>query len=120
MSAKKYTPTVNKQEFDACAPGLRGALEQKYAASKADEERPKPNPATQGAFDHLPDLDSKTVARWSSTVKDHLGCRLDPSLIRKGGYDSFDAFWSDVAPKLRASCPNGPSQEIAAGAGVAL
>ncbi len=112
MSSKKYTPTLNRQAFDACASALRAALEQKYRASKKDAERPKPNPVTKGAFDHVPDIDSKTVARWSSTIKDHLGCKLDPKLIRKGGYDSFQACWNDLAPKLRASCPDAPSSTV--------
>jgi hypothetical protein len=119
MSSKKYTPTIDKQEFDARAPALRAALKRKYDASKSDADRPKPNPATKGAFDHVPDLDSKTVARWSSTVKDHLGCRLDPKLIHKGGYDSFDAFWDNVAPKLRASCPDAAPAEVSAVLGAA-
>jgi hypothetical protein len=109
VTTKKYTPTITKQEFDNCASALRSALRKKFDASQADAARPPPNPATKGAFDHVPELDSKTVARWSSTVKDHLGCKLDPSLICKGGYDSFDDFWNDIAPKLRASCADGPA-----------
>jgi len=116
MSANRYTPTITKQEFDQGASSLRTALKQKFDASKADSARPKPNPATQGAFDHVPELDSKTVARWSSVVKDHIGCKLDPALIRKGGYDSFDDFWKEMAPKLRGCCPDGlvPSPETLA------
>ena len=67
----------------------------------------------------MPDLDSKTVARWSSTVKDHIGCKLNPSLIRKGGYDSFDDFWNNISPKLRESCPDGTSTAVTAGPGAA-
>ncbi len=104
MSSKKYTPTISKKEFDAVAAELRAALKSKYDASKSDADRPPANPATQGAFDHMPDLDSKTVAKWSSTVKNYIGCKLDPGLIRKGGYDSFDDFWADMQPKLRSSC----------------
>ena len=109
MSAKRYTPTITKQEFDQIGSSLRTALKKKFDESKADADRPKPNPATQGAFDHVPELDSKTVARWSSVVKDYIGCKLDPRLIRKGGYDSFDEFWADMAPKIRNSCQDGPS-----------
>jgi hypothetical protein len=113
MSAKRYTPTISKKDFDEAAASLKAALKRKFEASKADAARPKPNPATQGAFDHVPELDSKTVARWSSVVKDHIGCKLDPRLIRKGGYDSFDDFWHDMASKLRGACPDdlGPFQE---------
>lgn len=117
---KKYTPTITKVEFDQEAPKLREVLKVKYDASKADSERPPDNAATAGAFDHVPDLDSKTVARWSSTIKSFLGCRLDPELIRKGGYNSFEDFWNDVSPKLRTSCPGpnagiSPTQEASLG-----
>ena len=53
----------------------------------------------------MPDLDSKTVASWSPVIQKYLGCKLDPELIRKGGYDSFDDFWGEMAPQLRNSCP---------------
>jgi hypothetical protein len=106
MGSKKYTPTISKQEFDAVAAELRTALKSKYDASKSDADRPPANPATKGAFDHMPDLDSKTVAKWSSAIKNYIGCKLDPGLIRKGGYDSFDDFWTEMQPKLRSSCPD--------------
>ena len=118
MGTKKYTPTISKREFDAAAPALRAALKRKYDASKNDADRPPANPVTKGAFDHMPDLDSKTVARWSSTIKDHLGCKLDPDLIRKGGYDSFDDFWADMQPKLRSTCPESVGTGTAAETGV--
>jgi hypothetical protein len=106
MSARKYTPMITKVQFDAIAPALRAALRKKFDDAKADSAKPAPNPATKGAFDHVPELDSKAVARWSSTIMGFLGCKLDPSLIRKGGYTSFDAFWDQMAPALRASCPD--------------
>ncbi len=119
MGTKKYTPTLSKQEFDVAATDLRADLKRKYDASKNDADRPPANPATNGAFDHMPDLDSKTVARWSSVVKNHIGCKLDPSLIRKGGYDSFDEFWADMHPKLRSTCPETLGAEVTAAVGVA-
>ena len=105
---KKYRPAITMAEFDAGAADLKAALRKKYDASKADEDRPALGPATAGAFGHVPDLDSKTVARWSSTVRDHIGCKLDPRLIRRGGYSSFEDFWSEMSPRLRASCLDGP------------
>lgn len=108
MGSYKYTPVITKPDFDAIEASLRADLKAKYDASKADGDRPPPNPATQGAFDHAPDLDSKTVATWSADVKKHLGAKFDPSLIRKGGYDSFDDFWAEMGPKFRASCPDAP------------
>ncbi len=119
MGSKKYTPTISTQEFDAIATELRNALKSKYDASKSDADRPPPNPATKGAFDHMPELDSKTVAKWSSTVKNHIGCKLDPGFIRKGGYDSFDDFWADMQPKLHSSCPEAVGNEAANEEGLA-
>lgn len=106
MVAKKYLPVISKQDFDAIASTLRSDLKARYDASKTDGDKPPVNPATQGAFEHAPALDSKTVASWSGDVKKHLGAKLDPGLIRKGGYDSFDDFWAEMKPKLRASCPD--------------
>lgn len=117
MASTKYTPTISKQEFDAIANALRADLRRKYDAAKDDAERPPANPATKGAFDHLPDLDSKSVARWSGTVKDRIGCKLDPGLIRKGGYDSFDDCWADLKPKLRATCPDAQVRHVSAEVG---
>lgn len=101
---KKFRPALTKSEFDVTARALRAEFRRKYDESKADADRPTLKPSTRGAFDHVPDLDSKTVAKWSSVVKKYLGCHLDPELIRKGGYNSFDDFWYDFSPKLRASC----------------
>lgn len=109
MGSSKFTPSITKQDFDEIQATLRADLKAKYDASKTDSDRPPSNPATQGAFDHAPDLDSKTVATWSGDVKKHLGAKLDPGLIRKGGYTSFDDFWAEMAPKLRASCPDTPA-----------
>lgn len=113
--AKKYIPSVSKRDFDQLASRLQGSLKRKYNAAKKQRARRKPNPVTKGAFGHLPDLDSKTVAKWSSVVKRLLGCKLDPNLIRKGGYTSFNDFWQDLAPKLRASCPDATPLAISTG-----
>jgi hypothetical protein len=116
MGSTKYTPTVSKKDFDSISNDLRAEFKRKYEASKNDADRPPANPATKGAFDHVPNLDSKTVASWSPIVKKYLGCRLNPELITKGGYDSFGAFWDNMAPQLRASCPESlpgrPSAEV--------
>lgn len=106
MPSKKQRPAISKADFDIIASSLRADLKRKYDDAKSDPARPPTNPSTRGAFDHVPDLDSKTVAKWSSTVKKYLGCNLDPALIRRGGYKSFEDFWSDCAPRLRASCPD--------------
>ena len=104
MASKKYKPTISKTAFDKAAAKLRAALKRKYDEAKDDNAKPPPRASTKGAFDHLPDLDSKTVAKWSATVKSVLGCDLNPKLIKRGGYASFDDFWKDISVKLRNSC----------------
>lgn len=104
MPRARYVPTITKSDFGFSAARLRAELKRKYDASKSDAERPPGSAGTVAAFDHVPDLDSKTVARWSSTIKAFLGCKLDPTLIRKGGYESFDDFWQHMAPQLLAIC----------------
>jgi hypothetical protein len=104
MASKKYKPTISKTEFDKAAPKLRAALKRKYDEAKDDNAKPPLRASTKGAFDHVPDLDSKTVAKWSATVKTVLGCDLNPKLIKRGGYASFDDFWKDISVKLRNSC----------------
>jgi len=109
MASKRYTPTCTKDDFDRFAGSLRAEVKRLYNASKKDSEKPPTNPATAGAFDHVPDLDSKTVAKWSATVKKYLGCKLNPALIRRGGYNSFDEGWADISAKLRETCLDAPS-----------
>lgn len=110
VAASQYAPTITQREFDSIAPDLCAELKRKYETAKSDAERPPPNPATKGAFDHVPDLDSKTVASWSPTIAKHLGGKLDPEFIRKGGYDSFDDFWGDISVKLRNACRKASSE----------
>jgi hypothetical protein len=99
-------PTITKTDFDGSSSSLRSALKRKYDEAKQDNAKPPMKASLAGAFDHVPDLDSKTVAKWSATVKNHLGCELDPSLIRRGGYSSFDDFWGEMGKRLRGSCPD--------------
>lgn len=106
MASKKYTPTITKKDFDDSASSLRADLKRKYDEAKQDNAKPPMKASIKGAFDHLPDLDSKTVAKWSATFKKYLGCELDPALIRRGGYHSFDDFWKDIEQKLRGTCPD--------------
>lgn len=104
MTSKKFKPAISKTDFDKATPKLHAALKRKYHEAKDDDAKPLLRPSTKGAFDHVPDLDSKTVAKWSATVKKFLGCDLNPRLIKRGGYASFDEFWKDISVKLRNSC----------------
>jgi hypothetical protein len=105
MAAKKQVPVLTQAEFDANLPALEADLKREYAKWKLTPNAPPPNAATRGAFAHVPDIDSKTVIKASPIIKKHLGIKLDPKLIRRGGYNSFDDWRGDLVPKLRALCP---------------
>jgi hypothetical protein len=111
MANKKYLPTSTKDDFDGLSSSLCADLKHKYDEAKDDNAKPPVKASLMGAFDHLPDLDSKTVAKWSATIKKHMGCELDPSLIRRGGYRSFDDFWGEMWKKLRGTCPDAVQAE---------
>jgi hypothetical protein len=106
MSSRKEVPAVTQSEFDGIVGKFRADLRCWYDDRKNDPAAPPLNPATSGAFGHVPDVDSKAVVTASSVVKKHLGVKLDSKLIRRGGYDSFDDLCDDLLPKLRASCPS--------------
>lgn len=114
MAKNKHVPTITKDDFDGVTSALRAELKTLYDEAKDDNAKPPLKASVAGAFDHLPDLDSKTVAKWSSTFKKYLGCDLDPALIRRGGYHSFDHFWKDMQVKLRSSCPDSIQLETSA------
>ncbi|OMI16986.1 hypothetical protein [Leptospira weilii] len=60
------------------------------------------NEGDDSVWDSMPTYDSKTVARSSPVFEKHLGEPLDVSLIRPGGYDSFDEMVDDLIPKAVA------------------
>lgn len=103
---KSYRPMLDRHQFDGLAGQLRGALESWYRDQMDDPEAPPSNPNTAGAFGHLPEIDSKSVVTASPIIREILGVDLDPKLIRKGGYTSFDDLAGDLLPKLRESCPS--------------
>ncbi len=101
------TPSITQSDFDASEAKLRAELRKWY---EDESETPPPTssastPATEGAWDGMPAIDSKAVVKASTIFKKYLGVDLDPKLIRKGGYGSFDDFVDDLLPKLRAACP---------------
>jgi hypothetical protein len=52
----------------------------------------------------LPTVDSKTVCKLSPTVQSILGRRLEPSWVRKGGYDSVEEAVKDIVAQARKHC----------------
>lgn len=105
MSSRKQPPSITQSDFDAIVSQLTEALRHWYEERKSNPDAPPLNPVTAGAFDYIPDIDSKAVVTASEVIKRFLGVKLDPRLIRKGGYTSFDDLLLDLLPKLRELCP---------------
>jgi hypothetical protein len=100
------TPSITKDQFDACGPAMIAHLRRWYEEYKQNPDAPPANPATAAVWEDMPDIDSKAVVKTSPIWKKFLGTNLDPRLIRKGGYRSFDDLVSDLLPKLRSTCPD--------------
>jgi hypothetical protein len=102
--AAKYAPETSRAEFDTLKPALRADLKKWWKQNQAGSTPPPTNPATAAVWGKVPTVDSKTVARASPVVRKYLGVGINPKLIRKGGYATFDEALDDILPKLRASC----------------
>ena len=59
---------------------------------------PKPPPGT--IMDVLPEVDSLAVVTALIVMEGHLPCEVPPSVIRPGGYQSFEDMTQDMMPKL--------------------
>jgi len=112
MAKKSATPTITKKKFDAIEPELREALRKWW-----EEEAQNFDAAvseTASVWDGMPEIDSKAVVKASPIIREFVGGDLDPKLIRKGGYSSFDDLVKDLLPKLREACPSVASAHPAA------
>lgn len=103
MGKKAAVPTITKRNFDAIESQLREALRkwwedeaQSFDAAVA---------GTSAVWQGMPEIDSKAVVKASPVIRSFVGVDLDPKMIRKGGYASFDDLAGDLLPKLRAACP---------------
>lgn len=112
MPKKPQAPTMSPRQFDAIAPQLRAALRtwwedeaQSFDAAIA---------GTGAVWEGLPEIDSKAVVKASPVIRHFVGVDLDPRLIKRGGYPSFDALADDLLAKLRASCPTSPPSRLGA------
>lgn len=59
---------------------------------------PKSPPGT--IMDVLPEVDSLAVVTALIVMEGHLPCEVPPSVIRPGGYHSFEDMTQDMMPKL--------------------
>lgn len=69
----------------------------------ADDPFADPKPALSGTiFDVLPAIDSLGCVNGLLTIEKHVGFEVPPSILRRGGYSSFDDMTADLLPKVRA------------------
>ena len=60
---------------------------------------PKPPPGT--IMDVLPNIDSLATVEALVVMEKHLPCEVPPTVIRPGGYHSFEDLTQDMLPKLQ-------------------
>jgi hypothetical protein len=103
MAKKAALPTITKKKFETIEPQLRAELKAWW-----DEESENFDAAVAGTasvWDGMPEIDSKAVVKASPIIRKFTGADLDPKLIKKGGYASFDELVNDLFPKLKEACP---------------
>jgi hypothetical protein len=101
--AKKLTPpSLTEKEFDAIEPKLRAALKKWWKDEAEDFDAAVAG--TAAVWEGMPEIDSKAVVKASPVIRQFTGGDLDPRMIRKGGYSSFDDLANDLLPKLRDAC----------------
>ena len=68
-----------------------------------DDPFAEPKPAVSGTiFDVLPAIDSLGCVNALLTIEKHIGFEVPSSILRRGGYSSFEDMASDLLPKVRA------------------
>ena len=107
MAKKSRVPTITKKKFDAIESELRAALRKWW-----DDESESFDAAVMGTaavWEGMPEIDSKAVVKASPIICKFTGADLDPKMIRRGGYSSFDDLAMDLLPKLREACSSSQS-----------
>jgi hypothetical protein len=104
MSTKSALPTITKTTFDAVKSDLRSDLKKWW--EDESESFDAAVAGTASVWGGMPEIDSKAVVKASPIIRKFVGGELDPRMIRKGGYSSFDDLVNDLLPKLREACPS--------------
>jgi hypothetical protein len=67
-----------------------------------DDPFADPSAPTAGTiFDVIPAVDSLGVVTGLITIEKHVGFKVSPRVIRRGGYNSFDDMITDLMPKIK-------------------
>jgi hypothetical protein len=65
-----------------------------------DDPFADPTPSAGTIFDVIPVIDSLGVVTGLITIEKHVGFKVPPRVIRRGGYNSFDDMITDLLPKV--------------------
>lgn len=95
--------TVTK--FDAALPLLLADVDHWYETKikpLAELDNPENEEQASTLYSALPVITSKRILDLSAYCEKHLGVRIPPIIIKKGGYSSLDEAKSDLFGKLRS------------------
>lgn len=62
----------------------------------------EPKPASGTIYEVQPEVDSLAVVKRLVIIDKQVGFEIPPSVVRRGGYRSFDDMVADLLPKIRA------------------
>jgi hypothetical protein len=97
-------PAPSSSEFDHQLRPLSAALKRWWRQESTDFDsaiRAGSGAGIVPVWNRMPEIDSKAIVKASPIFEQYLGLQLPPSMIKRGGYDSFEQLWDDLIPKLR-------------------
>lgn len=103
-------PKLTAEQFEALLPTLVGRLTSSLDNELKDYALPELGGNPSSDLWDLPTVDSKTVCKLSPIVQELLGRRLEPSWVRKGGYQSVEVAIKDVVANMKKDCVAGGPQ----------
>jgi hypothetical protein len=100
MNATSDEATANAVGFDekALLTDLKAWWDEQVGK---DDPFAPPKPAPGTIMDVLPEVDSLATVTALIVMENHLPCEVPPSVIRPGGYHSFEDMTQDMMPKLQ-------------------
>jgi hypothetical protein len=66
----------------------------------SDDPFAAPKPPAGTIFDVVPVVDSLSVTTALVAIEKHVGFKVPPRVIQRGGYNSFDEMVNDLIPKV--------------------